>query len=690
MPVILAFGFIFLVHMGATMGDIVQVVLFVAVLGLAFMLVTGRLHARISTLTVIFFIPTFITGFILYFIGYIPAEGDIAEYANAMMMALLSTVRMFILENDYGTIIELGNGEIATGIGFRILFWLCQTIAVLIFASTVMSVFGRKLSTSIRLWIGTRKDTYIIFGVNSKSLIFANDIAAKSNRIVFIDETVDSVNAAQIDEIDCMYLEMPVFSDATINRKALAKAGLKKKGIFSGPMTLLIFTDDEIANYKIAAGILEYLRDTGFPADRLKGVYVKSNSDVITERIEDVARKLKCSIHFFSEPDLTSREFIQKCPIYKMIEFDRNKGVASNRKKITILLLGFGSIGRQMLRKIYGSSQFIGCTFHAVVVDKRISELEGEFRGNYPSLFDRELSNAEIRFLDADISSTSFYSVLDEYIRKSMDSEDDSIDLVISALGDDLVNIQTVSNIKKYFDRYELKSKPLYALNITGDNNDLYRNEEVDGDDIVIFGYHKNIFTGDIILNEKMDLMAKAVDRNYGGTDWDGLSVHLKNSNRAAAEYIEAFLHIAGFELKKTTGAIPSDAISENDYHALLESNDELFDNLAMTEQLRWNAFHISTGWITKPIEEVRRYEDRKDEKKKAHVCLIPHHRLEWLENAMKEIVAATMTGDERDRIIRKCNFREQDRSNVRNIFNIIDEYNKGNTAGEKLYVVRK
>ncbi len=672
------------------MVDIIQAGLFIAVLAIAFLLATGKLHARISNVTVILFVPTFIMGFILYFIGYIPDEGILSEYANSVMRALFSTVRMFIMEDDYSVIAELNNSEIVTGSGFRMLFWLCQTVAVLISASTVMSVFGKKLSTSIRLWIGTKKDTYVIFGVNSKSLIFAKDIAAKNKRIVFIDEAVDPVNTAQIEDIGCMYLEMPVFSDATINKKALVKVGLAGKSILSGHMTLLVFTDDEISNYKLAAGIMEYLKAEGFPADRLKGVYVKSNADVITERIEDVARKLKCSISFFSEPDLTSREFIMKCPIYKLVEFDKARATVKNKKTITIMLLGFGSIGRQMLRKIFSSSQFVGCKFHAVVVDKRVSELEGEFKGCYPSMFDSELSNADIRFVNADVSSTSFYSVLDEYIDRSRNSAEESVDLIISALGDDLVNIQTVSNIKKYTDRAGLTHKPLYALDIAGENNDLYRNEEVDGDDIIIFGYHKNIYTGDIILNEKMDLMAKSVDKHYGGTDWAGLSVHLKNSNRAAAEYIEAFMHIVGYELKKTKGAIPDTAVSESEYHALLESNGELFDNLAMTEQLRWNAFHISTGWITKPIEEVKRYEDRKDERIKAHACLIPHHRLEWLEGAMKEIVAAGTSGEERDRLIKKCNFRELDRNNVKNIFDIIDQYNAGNTAGEKLYVVKK
>ncbi len=672
------------------MNDILQAGLLIAIVVIAFMMATGKLQSRISAVTVILFIPTFIVGFVLYFIGFLPESGNLAEYANTVMRAIFSTVRMFLLEDDYTVILELSNSNIVSGIGFRMVFYCCQTMAILIFASTVMSVFGKKLSTSIRLWIGSSKDTYVIFGVNSKSLVFAKDIAVKNRRIVFIDESIDPINVAQINDMDCMYLEMPVFSDTTINQKALLKVGLKGKRLLSGFMTLLVFTDDEISNYKLAAGILEHLRNAGFPAERLKGVFVKSNSDVITERIEGVARKLKYNINFFSEPDLTSREFILKCPIYKLIEFDKQKAVAKNKKTITVVLLGFGSIGRQMLRKIYSSSQFVGCTFHAVVIDKNISALEGEFRGNYPSLFDDEISNANIRFVDTDVSSTCFYSVLDEYIQKSLDSDEGSIDLVISALGDDLVNIQTVSNIKKYIDRAGLPHKPVYALNITGENNDLYRNEEIEGDDIIVFGYHKNIYTGDIILNEKMDMMAKSVDKHYGGTDWSGLSVHLKNSNRAAAEYIGVFMHIVGYELKKTKGTIPETAVGENEYHALLEENDELFDNLAKTEQLRWNAFHISTGWISKPIEKVKRYEDRKDERIKAHACLIPHDRLEWLENAMKEIAAASTSGEELEKLLMKCNFRDMDRNNVKNIFDVIDQYNKANSAGEKLYVVRK
>jgi uncharacterized membrane protein len=77
--------------MGATMDEIIQAVLFFAVLVIAFLLVTGRLHARISTVTVVLFVPTFIIGFILYLIGYIPIENSLAEYANAVMRSLFST-----------------------------------------------------------------------------------------------------------------------------------------------------------------------------------------------------------------------------------------------------------------------------------------------------------------------------------------------------------------------------------------------------------------------------------------------------------------------------------------------------------------------------------------------------------------------------------------------------------------------
>jgi hypothetical protein len=671
------------------MGDFIQTVLFVAVLVIAFFMATGKLQSKISTATVVLFIPTFAIAFILYFIGYMPDDGSLAEYASTIMRALYSTVRLFIIEDDYSVILELNRGEIVSSIGFRMLFGICQMMAIIISANTLMSVFGKKLSTSIKLWIGSRKDTYIIFGVNSKSLVFAKDIATRDKRIIFIEESVNEVDVAQINDMGCMYLEMPVFSDATINQKALIKVGLKGKKILSGFVTLLVFTDDEISNYKLAAGILEHLKSTHFLTERLRGIYVKSNSDVITERIEELARKLKCSINFFSEPDLTAREFLAKCPIYRLLDFDKQKAATKNKKTITIVLLGFGSIGRQMLRKIYSSSQFVGCTFHAVVVDKRLNEIEGEFRSSYPSLFDSELSNASFEFVDADVSSSCFYSVLDRYVEKARKSEAESIDLIVSSLGSDLVNIQTVSNISKHIDRAGLSHKPMYALNITGENNDLYRNEEVDGDNIIVFGYYKNIYTGDIILSEKMDMMAKCLDRHYGGTDWAGLSVHLKNSNRSAAEYVGAFLHIAGFELKRTKGEIPDTAVSESEYHTLLETNTELFDNLASTEQLRWNGFHISTGWIPKHIEEVKSYEDRKDERLKAHVCLIPHSRLDWLENAMKEIAAASTSGEEREKVIKKCNFREFDKNNVRNIFDIIDEYNKGNTSRDKLYVVK-
>ena len=211
---------------------------------------------------------------------------------------------------------------------------------------------------------------------------------------------------------------------------------------------------------------------------------------------------------------------------------------------------------------------------------------------------------------------------------------------------------------------------PVLAAHLDGPSYQFFSGEREDRiGSITVFGNYDQLFTREIVVNETLDTMARAVHSFYdkdGGTPWELLPLHLKNSNRAAASYIDAYLHIMKLRLLRESDLEPPvpAGMTEEDFRAAVEK-EPLLENLARTEHLRWNAFHFAAGWTRKPMDEVTGWESRKDELTKRQVCLVG-----W--DALADL---SWIGD----------FKESDRENIRNIAKIIACCNSSAPPGKKL-----
>ena len=645
----------------------------------------AKLKDKTSKITIVLLIPTILCGLGVYLIGYMPESASVGDYSRSLLRAIFSTGRMFSFNDDYSAIKK---SEIVNSMVYTLVFWACHVSALIIMILTFFSIFGKKLLDQMKILFKFNKDIYIIYGANTKSLSFAQNIltkddylekAASDRYVLFIDENIDQQMQDKISSIGGVFINCPVFTRNSFNNGALKKAGLRKRIFLPKVIYVFAFTENDMINFNIINGILDVANKENIPEKNLKGIYIHSDSETIIEALNEKAISIKYNFNYFCEADLAARKLFETYPLYSKLAFDRQTGLPQEKKTLKILILGFGVTGKHILRKALYNGQFEGCAFEAIVIDRYMNDIQGQFKNNYPALFSESKPQyLKINFIQDNVRSDSFYELLKKYVENTNAANIFHIDYVVASLGDDNLNFEVVSDIRRFLKRQKVSQLPTLSAHIADKVYKLFNTGKDDMmGDINIFGDYDDIFTDGIIISEEMDILAKAVDSSYGGTDWVSLSTHKKNSNRAAASFMSAYLYIVGLEVKKSV-AIESDEeiITEEKFVKMFGENNQLLENLGRTEHQRWNAFHYAFGWTKKSLDTVHSYTERIEESNKIHACLVPWDELTIVKNKIIEEYKMTTSNAEMESIIRRCNFQGTDRNNIFSLYRIREEYN--------------
>lgn len=659
----------------------------------------SKLKENSSMLILILFIPTVLCGLIVYLIGYIPESAGVGDYVRAFLRALYSTGRMFSFNDDYGAINN--KNQIVNSLGYTIVFWAAHVSALVIMVSAFFTIFGNKLVTLIKKFFKLNKDIYIIYGINWKSLSFAQNVLTKDDSIshpardryvLFIDENINQQFQHKVDSIGALYLDCPIFLGNSFNKSALLKAGFKTS--LAKKIHVFAFTENDMINFNIIDGVLDIADSENISEKHLKGIYIHTDSDSIVEALSRKQSNKKYNFNYFCEADLAARNLFGTYPLYAKLAFDSQTGLPQGKKTLKILILGFGFTGKHILRQALYNGQFDDCDFEAIIIDKSMNDIQGQFKNNYPALFSEyKPQNLTINFIQDNVRSDDFYELLKNYMTITVSGNIFQIDYIVSTLGDDHLNFEVASDIRRFLKRYEINQLPTLSAHIADKVYKLFDdgiNEDKMGD-IIIFGDYDEIFTEGKIINEEMDKLAKAVNLSFGGSEWAALSTHKKNSNRASASFLGAYLYILGLELRNSTEIRSADfIIGEEMFIRMLKENDQLLENLGRTEHLRWNAFHYAYGWTKKTINKVCSYEDRIDEENKQHACIVPWEELITVKNKIIEEDQKSTSATEIVNVIAECDFQGKDRKNILSLHNIINEYNKKVADEKKLKIVKR
>ena len=304
---------------------------------------------------------------------------------------------------------------------------------------------------------------------------------------------------------------------------------------------------------------------------------------------------------------------------------DLYKGIPSSQ--FTSLVIGFNETGVEGLMFLYEFSTFVdenACRIPGryIVMDKDVTNLSGGFYAKAPAL----QYNKEIRFAECSINDEQYWKKLTDLIP--------TLNYVIVSAGDDNIGINTAVNIcqmaHKEIRRNHTNRLSVFVRSYDIDNyyrirkvaedvNSLYANENIS---IEVFGHVDQIFTYDLIVNNRILREAKRYNHKYEGATgtigeaWKTVLGIKDNPKDYTITDIE--------EIGSKKDQSICNSLHKASKNFILHKYDE-FDNpsdllrtrLAQLEHERWIAYSKLNGWQILP--HAQRKGKTKDVKHKLH-----------------------------------------------------------------------
>ena len=169
-----------------------------------------------------------------------------------------------------------------------------------------------------------------------------------------------------------------------------------------------------------------------------------------------------------------------------------------------------------------------------------------------------------------------------------------------------------------------------------------------------------DIYTADVLSSEHIDRMAILLNQSYckgngrsAEENWRSCDYFSRMSSRASADYASAFLRMAHINA--------DEAVSGQ-----WQPNDELLENMARSEHLRWCAFHYAMGFRAMTPQEFQercnvylaekgahgltKYRIGKDLTQRIHCCLIPWDDLDELSDRENKVTGGHVDYKQMDR----------------------------------------
>ncbi len=622
------------------------------------LMMMSRGRKALAKMSGVMFAIAMLCGFTLYTIGYLPEHAAPGEALQSMLRGIFSTGRMFLVNDDYSYILGREDKQwLVENMWFQLIFWLSHVLALFVSVSAILSLFGRQLLSTLRLRIGFYQSTYIICCSenDSRALALCQNIMThdgtcsrpdRKRLIVFICESVSEETREVVELLGGVAL---TYHRSEQFDKILAKAGFAYSQLRIGSLKMFIMPEKETMAYELSKSALAYAQSIKIPASRLS-LYVVSETEWMSDKLKQATNAgPKYELFIFSQAELAARKLVAMMPPCQAANIVNGK--ASD--DFTVMILGFGQLGKQVLRRFVMNGQFIGGKMQTIIVDKDLDHCFGQFHARYPGV----TANYAIDRKCMDVRSEVFYDHLNEW--------KDRISYIVVALGDDVLNLEIANDLSQYFARHDTSSSRHIAVGVC----DQSLVSGADNGKMSFFSDDRDIFSESVLIREETDRMAKAVSSVYNKCTapeeanrlWYQSSYLSRESNRAVADFLPTMLSLIGYEMQNS----PS---PEN--FLLTPAQTEL---LAMTEHLRWNAFHHTMGFTTMSIKEMhQRIQNLKesgqsidlcriDTEKKQHICLVPWDELDALSSSYNNALRENGVNSNRD-------FKQNDIDNVQNI----------------------
>lgn len=518
-------------------------------------------------------------------------------------------------------------------------FWMVQLIVFFMTATALLIRFGSDLLRWIRITTSRVSEVDLLFGVNSDSLAFGRNIAGrKGSMLVYVDSVIGEDYESSIRELGGLTYSgnEAVKAGTSFLRRICAwrffipRVPVKK-------LKLYALSDEYDRNLQYALRVSEGLQELKFSPDKTELVLLGTDEKkgIIFQSGEN--QYGYGSVISFDEYEMAARLLTYEYPLCNAINFDENGRAIDD---VEVLIVGFGRIGHEVLRKVIANGQFEGSKFHATMYDPNCEKRKGFVTSQYPMMFE----NYNIDFEPQDGRASKLFQFLEDnahklkYIVICLKDRDRARAMAIRML-DRLQHLGCPLNVYTC----DTKSVRCYSQNVRE------------------CGTHW-VYDSKLLYSGELDRYAVELNHRYCGgnsasDDWKRCGYFDRMSSRASVDYLIPLLRKIA-----ANGTLTR----------------EQRENLAKSEHLRWCAFHYTFGYDVMENEEfIRRVKEAqaeirehgkssikptKDPAAMKHVCLVGWDELDEVSRTEN-----SLTGGSKD-------YKDYDRGNVDVVSEIVKD----------------
>ena len=556
-------------------------------------------------------------GAVLYGYGYAWVMG---LSPVSLVRALLALCRMFGGVNDLGSVQA---APLFSSQSVLTVFWFGHFLAFYVTASAAIATLGERLLRRIRVTRLRRGPLLLIYGLNANAVAYGRRMAREKRRsVLFVDaESVPALEGA-VKSLGAILdrSDGALSPDARFLRQIGMRPGSRR-------LELAALHTDGHKNLQYAQTLLDALTEAGIAPEQASLLIAGIGAEAAA--LQAIDGPGYGSVYAFDDHELTARMIVREHPPCGLIPFDDAGRAAADFHAV---ILGFGRMGRAVLAQLVMNGQFTGSRFRADVFDP------GPQNG-----FLHEhalLRHYDIRFHPVDGKSDEFYAFLADHRQ--------SVRCVILCTGSREENREIADDLALWY-----RSGGGMPLLLQA-NRDSYCCMDADFRET----QRNGMYGSDALDVERMDGMAMQINHRYRAgvsaqEDWRRCDYFSRMSCRASADFFPAVLRAAG----KT-----ADQVLDGDWPPPAET----LENMAITEHLRWCAFHYVMGYAPMPEEEYARRAERysaersqggkpgfalgKDPERRLHACLIPWEELDALSARENAVTGGTVDYKQMDR----------------------------------------
>lgn len=505
-----------------------------------------------------------VCGVILYMVGF-NEHGSAASNVALLLRSSLSSMEMFVSHSDLIEVNEKFHGNPT----YMALFALTHFCAVAISAIFILRLFGFRLVSWVKVmkayicsWLPLNCNYYVMFGVNSNTLMLANRIHKKrkeeKQRIIFINmpekghshaatrfsfshffhsdsngidkylEDIEMMGALLFNSsrsfdnpilkhsIDDVFKVFQALDFSWIVRmplqNLLRNSATRKNKKFNGSKVEFFFLSDEEKDNLIAVTVLQKIQKKQIDYKNFSfNCYCharksQNNAAMLNEGA------LAFKVHIIDTSNLAVLDLKRDNRYHPVnfVEKDTNTGTV--KSAFTGMVIGFGETGRDAFRFLYEFSSFTkdnqgnpsAKKIH--IIDKDLDELKAEFLTEAPALRNK----SEIDWWNGQSThSAAFWDKLKTIIQ--------DLNYIVISIKDDEEAVGIATSIFEYAYRYRdnFNRFKIFVRLRNSMREDFLRNHKEFFETIIPFGSVMDAFSYDTINKDVLEKAAKRFKYRY-------------------------------------------------------------------------------------------------------------------------------------------------------------------------------